>query len=90
MPCPKRSNAREWPAACHLPDHGWAVYQAKGIKSAVASAIANRWKAAGKAVPAETEAAITRYADEQTERRAHLDRLADRIAALGYTVADNL
>jgi hypothetical protein len=43
-----------------------------------------------KTVPVETDATITRYADEQTERRAHLDRLADRIAALGYTVADNL
>jgi ubiquinone biosynthesis protein UbiJ len=68
----------------------WAFYQAKGIMRAVASAIANSWKAAGKAVPAETNATITRYADEQTERRVHLDRLADRIAAPGYTVADNL
>ncbi len=45
----------------------WAFYQAKGIKSAVASAAASSWQAAGKTIPAETNATITRYADEQKE-----------------------
>ena len=45
----------------------WAYYQAKGIKGAIASATAASYKAAGKAVPPETEAAAARYAREQSE-----------------------
>ena len=45
----------------------WAYYQAKGIKAAIASATAASYKAAGKAVPAETEAAAARYVREQGE-----------------------
>jgi len=45
----------------------WAFYQAKGIKGAVARAVAATWAAAGKPVPAETEAAAARYEKEQAE-----------------------
>jgi len=45
----------------------WAYYQAKGIKAAIASATAASYKAAGKTVPAETEAAAARYVREQGE-----------------------
>ena len=41
----------------------WALYQAKGIKGAVADAIAATWTAAGKAIPAGVSSA--RYAAEQ-------------------------
>lgn len=45
----------------------WAYYQAKGIKAAVAHAVAATWRAAGKSVPPETEAAAARYEHEQGE-----------------------
>jgi len=41
----------------------WALYQAKGVKGAVADAIAATWLAAGKPVPATVSSA--RYATEQ-------------------------
>jgi Domain of unknown function (DUF4337) len=45
----------------------WAYYQAKGVKAAVQDASRNAWLAAGKAAPAEMEAKIRRYEDEQKE-----------------------
>ncbi len=45
----------------------WAYYQAKGIKAAIAAATAASYRAAGKPVPPETEAAAARYAREQGE-----------------------
>ena len=45
----------------------WAYYQAKGIKGAVARASAVTWKAAGRPVPADLEAAADRYDAEQKE-----------------------
>ena len=45
----------------------WSYYQAKGIKGAVARATAAVWKAAGKPVPPELDAAAARYEHEQEE-----------------------
>ena len=47
----------------------WAYYQAKGIKSAIASAAASTWAAAGKAPPADLVAAPARYAHDQDSAR---------------------
>ena len=53
----------------------WAFYQAKGIKAAVALATAVTWRAAGKPVPAETNATAARYAAEQKEIQAKAHEL---------------
>jgi hypothetical protein len=45
----------------------WAYYQAKGIKGAVARAIAATWKAAGKPVPIDVEESAARYDKEQKD-----------------------
>src|SRR5689334_11389377 len=45
----------------------WAYYQAKGVKAAVQDAARNSWLAAGKEPPAELEARIKKYDDEQKE-----------------------
>jgi len=44
----------------------WAYYQAKGIKGAVAAATVTTWRAAGKTPPAAADAAVARYAADQT------------------------
>jgi len=51
----------------------WAYYQAKGIKAAVEKATANAWLAQGRTPPAELEAKVKRYEEEQKEieARAH-------------------
>lgn len=59
----------------------WALYQAKGIKGAVADAIAATWTAAGKAIPPGVSSA--RYADEQRtieQKARELEGERDRIA----------
>jgi hypothetical protein len=43
----------------------WTYYQAKGIKGAVASATLSVWRAAGKEPPADVQALVDRYANEQ-------------------------
>lgn len=43
----------------------WALYQAKGIKGAVARAVSQTWQAAGKSSPADVEALASRYDAEQ-------------------------
>jgi len=67
----------------------WALYQAKGIKGAVARAVSQTWQAAGKASPADAEAAATRYDREQVEIQAKAreleaerDRKTDEAARL--------
>jgi len=45
----------------------WALYQAKGIKGAVARAVAQTWRAAGKSSPPDVEATATRYDHEQVD-----------------------
>jgi hypothetical protein len=45
----------------------WAYYQAKGIKAAVQEASRTAWLAAGKEPPANFEATIKKYGDEQRE-----------------------
>ena len=47
----------------------WAYYQAKGIKAAVTQGSVNAWHVAGKPVPPELTAQITRYATEQDSIR---------------------
>ncbi|BDG01513.1 DUF4337 family protein [Anaeromyxobacter oryzae] len=59
----------------------WAYYQAKGVKGAVADAVAAAWLAAGKAAPAETLARQRQYADEQQDIQAKArDKEAERDA----------
>jgi len=53
----------------------WAYYQAKGIKSAVQSAIGATWSAAGKPAPPAIEAAEKKYAAEQQEISAEAKKL---------------
>jgi|SRR5579862_7457158 len=65
----------------------WAYYQAKGIKAAVAHAAAATWKAAGRAVPAETDAAATRYENEQAEIQAKARELEKERDAKGAEAA---
>lgn len=45
----------------------WAYYQAKGIKGAVARAVAATWRAAAKPVPTDVEEAAARYEREQKD-----------------------
>ena len=45
----------------------WAYYQAKGIKAAVKEASRAAWVAVGKEPPAEYEADVKRYGEEQAE-----------------------
>ena len=59
----------------------WALYQAKGIKGAVADAIAATWTAAGKAVPSDISSA--RYTAEQRTielKARELEAERDRIS----------
>ena len=62
----------------------WAFYQAKGIKGAVARAVAATWAAAGKPVPAETEAAAARYEKEQAEIQKAAHELEGERDAKGH------
>jgi hypothetical protein len=45
----------------------WAYYQAKGVKAAVQEAARESWLAAGKEPPAELDANVKRYGEEQAE-----------------------
>jgi hypothetical protein len=49
----------------------WAYYQAKGVKAAVQEATRSSWLAAGKPPPADYEARIHRYEQEQKEIEAN-------------------
>lgn len=56
----------------------WAYYQAKGVKGAVAEAVAAAWAAAGKPAPADTVERQKRYAEEQQEIQAKARELEAR------------
>ncbi len=61
----------------------WAYYQAKGIKSAIASATGATWRAAGKPVPPATDSLTARYEGEQREAQTKARELEKERDAKG-------
>lgn len=47
----------------------WALYQAKGIKAAIARADGDQWTVAGRPAPPQLAAAVARYGTEQDSLR---------------------
>ncbi len=62
----------------------WAYYQAKGIKRAVTQSVIATWKAAGKPVPVEAEAAEAKYGKEQEEIQKAARELEQERDAKGH------
>ncbi len=59
----------------------WALYQAKGIKGAVARAVSQTWLAVGKTSPSNAEAQAIRYDHEQVDiqtKARELEKERDR------------